>query len=153
MKDLKFRQMTVEDIPVVSEIERECFLSPWSDEGYRDELSRHDSRAIIVEREAGNETEIIGFAVARLITTASESEILNIAVRRAFQQRGIGTLLLRETVGFLKSNGIESVWLEVRKSNFTAQDFYRRNGFERCGERKNFYTNPAEDALLMKLNL
>lgn len=146
---LQFRQMTVDDIPVILEIERECFLSSWSFDGYRDELSRDDSKAIVVELNG----EIAGFVITRLITSANEGEILNIAVRAKFQNQGIGNLLLREVIDFLRSNRIESIWLEVRKSNFTAQGFYRRNGFVQCGERKKFYTNPTEDALLMKLNL
>ncbi|MDQ3799110.1 MAG: ribosomal protein S18-alanine N-acetyltransferase [Acidobacteriota bacterium] len=153
MKDLKFRQMTVEDVPAVLEIERECLLSPWSAEGYRAELSRNDSGMFIVENIDEDKTEIIGFVAARLITSANEGEILNIAVRRAFRKRGIGALLLLEIKDFLKSNAVRSVFLEVRKSNLAAREFYRRNGFEFCGERKNFYTNPAEDALVLKLNL
>lgn len=153
MKNLQFRQMTAADIPAVQEIERECFLSCWSFEGYRDELSRNDSKAIIAENKSENEYEIAGFIIARLITSVKEGEILNIAVRLEFRKRGIGTLLLKEIEGFFKLEGIRSIWLEVRKSNLTAQDFYRRNNFEFCGTRKNFYINPAEDALLMKLNL
>ncbi|HEX8371034.1 MAG TPA: ribosomal protein S18-alanine N-acetyltransferase [Pyrinomonadaceae bacterium] len=149
MKDLRFRQMIVEDIPAVLKIERECFLSSWSFEGYKNELLRDDSKAIIAEMNG----EVIGFIAARLITSVNEGEILNIAVRQTFQNKGIGTLLLKETIEFLESKKIESVWLEVRKSNFAAQDFYRKNGFAFGGERKNFYTNPPEDAFVMKLNL
>lgn len=149
MKDLQLRQMSVDDIPEVLEIERECFLSSWSLEGYKDELLRRDSKAIVAEMNG----EIGGFIITRLITSANESEILNIAVKQKFQKRGIGRLLLEETIDFLKLNEIRSVWLEVRKTNFTAHDFYSRNGFEFCGVRKNFYTNPTEDALVMKLNL
>lgn len=149
MKDLQIRQMTFEDIPAVLEIERECFLSPWSFEGYKSELLRADSKAVI----AVSSEEIIGFAIARLITSAGEGEILNIAVRQNLQNHGTGTLLLKEINNYLKSLEIRSVWLEVRKSNFTAQDFYRKNGFAFGGVRKNFYTNPPEDALVMKLNL
>ncbi|HEX8737282.1 MAG TPA: ribosomal protein S18-alanine N-acetyltransferase [Pyrinomonadaceae bacterium] len=149
MKDINFRKMIFGDIPAVLEIEKECFLSPWSFEGYRDELLRDDSAIFIAE----NKGEIIGFAATRLITSANEGEILNIAVRRQFQNQGIGTLLLKAIIDFFKTNKIQSIWLEVRKSNFTAREFYRRNGFTSCGERKNFYTSPTEDALLMKLNL
>jgi ribosomal-protein-alanine N-acetyltransferase len=149
MKNLKCRQMDLRDIPAVLEIGRECSLSYWSFDSYRDELSRDDSRAIIAE----NDEIIAGFVVLRLITSASESEILNIAVKPEFQQRGIGSVLLKEVVGFVKSRQIRSVWLEVRKTNFTAQDFYRRNGFIWSGQRVNFYTNPPEDALIMKLDL
>jgi [ribosomal protein S18]-alanine N-acetyltransferase len=149
MKELQFREMIFGDIPAVLEIEKECFLSAWSFEGYKNELLRDDAKIVIAE----NKGEITGFAATRLITSANEGEILNIAVRRQFQNQGIGTLLLKEIIDFFKSNAIKSVWLEVRKSNFTARDFYRRNGFILCGERKNYYTNPLEDALVMKLNL
>lgn len=137
------------DISAVLEIERECALSPWSFEGYQNELLRDDSKALVAETDG----EIVGFAVSRLITPVSEGEILNIAVRQQFQKQGTGRLLLREVTDYLKSKQIRSVWLEVRKTNFTAQNFYLRNGFTFCGERKNFYTNPSEDALIMKLNL
>jgi len=149
MKDIQFRQMILGDIPTVLEIEKECFLSSWSFEAYRDELLRDDSKAIIAE----NKGKIAGFIAARLITSANEGEILNIAVRRQFQKQGIGTILLKEIIDFFKSNAVQSVWLEVRKSNFPARDFYRQNEFAFCGERKNFYTSPTEDALVMKLNL
>jgi len=153
VKDLQFRQMTAEDIKAVLEIERECALSPWSFEGYKDELSRNDSKLIIAENKSGNVYEIVGFAAVRLITSAKEGEILNIAVRPDFRKQGVGTFLLKEIEGSLKRNRIERIWLEVRKSNPAAQHFYLRNGFEFSGERKNFYTNPPEDALLMKLYL
>jgi len=149
MKNLQLREMNFSDIPAVLEIGRECFLSSWSFDGYRDELSRDDSQAIVVE----NDEIIVGFAVLRLITSASESEILNIAVKPEFQKQGIGTILLKEIVGLVKSSQIRSIWLEVRKNNFTAQDFYRRNNFVLSGRRINFYSNPREDALIMKLDL
>lgn len=141
--------MNVRDIPAVLEIGRECLLGSWSFAGYHDELSRADSKAIIAE----NGETIIGFIVLRLITSTGESEILNIAVKPEFQKHGIGTILLNEAMGFLKSRQIRRVWLEVRKSNLAAQSFYRRNNFNLGGQRKNFYTNPSEDALLMKLDL
>jgi [ribosomal protein S18]-alanine N-acetyltransferase len=149
MKNVRRRQMNAADIPAVLEIEKECFLSGWSFESYKNELSRDDSQTFIVE----SEKVVAGYAILRLITSASESEILNIAVKPEFQRHGIGTILLSEIVGFAKSRQIRSIWLEVRKTNFTAQDFYRRNGFVLSGQRKNFYTNPTEDALIMKLDL
>lgn len=149
MKNVHLRQMSAADIPAVLEIEKECFLSGWSFESYKNELSRDDSGTFIVE----SEKIIAGYAILRLITSASESEILNIAVKPEFQRQGIGTILLSEIVGFVRSKQIRSIWLEVRKTNFTAQDFYRRNRFVLSGQRKNFYTNPPEDALIMKLDL
>ena len=46
---------------------------------------------------------------------------------------------------------VNSFYLEVRKSNENAISLYQKNGFKICGERKNFYKNPTENALLMCL--
>ena len=43
--------------------------------------------------------------------------------------------------------------LEVRKSNAPARALYERFGFETLGERKSYYINPREDAVIMTLGL
>ena len=45
----------------------------------------------------------------------------------------------------------EFISLEVRKSNAAAISLYTKRGYKKAGERKNFYTNPAEDAEIMTL--
>ena len=39
----------------------------------------------------------------------------------------------------------------MRESNLGAISFYEKLGFERVGMRKNFYTAPMENAVLMAL--
>lgn len=50
---------------------------------------------------------------------------------------------------FSANHGVNRIDLEVRASNSVAISFYKRHGFEDVGIRKNYYTNPKEDALLM----
>jgi ribosomal-protein-alanine N-acetyltransferase len=145
--------MEIEDIPAVLEIERECLIGSWSFEAYTKELSTQNSASLVAFEISETEQEIIGFVFVRLITSVNESEILNIAVRPQFRNIGVGNVLLREIIEYLKSKRIKIVWLEVRKFNLPAQKLYLRNGFEICGARRNYYQNPSEDALLMKLVL
>jgi ribosomal-protein-alanine N-acetyltransferase len=53
----------------------------------------------------------------------------------------------------IKEHSAESIWLEVRESNTAALTFYQKNDFNRMYTRKNFYTNPSENAIVMKRNL
>ncbi len=81
-----------------------------------------------------------------------ECEIYNIAVKREFQNRGIGNKLLDKLVLLTKENNCQSIWLEVRHSNTKAINFYQKNNFRQIYERKNFYSNPLENAIVMKRN-
>jgi [ribosomal protein S18]-alanine N-acetyltransferase len=149
MSKINIRRMCFDDIDRVMKIEREASLGSWSRQGYEAEFERNDSLALIGEYQA----EIVGFGIARLITTAAEAEILNIGVKPYFQHRGIGTELIREIFYFLRNNEIKQVLLEVRESNVKAQKFYCKCGFEVIGRRKNFYNNPSEDGLTLKIDL
>jgi [ribosomal protein S18]-alanine N-acetyltransferase len=129
----------------ISEIGVECSLSHWSLESYREELGRSDSVFMV----ALAENKILGFIVMRLLIT-EEAEIYNFAVSRDLQNRGIGQRLFSQAVeAAMQKRKINRIWLEVRESNLTAINFYLKNGFQPAGKRKNFYTNPAENAVLM----
>ncbi len=82
-----------------------------------------------------------------------ECEIYNIAVKREFQNRGIGKQMLNKLVLLAKGCNSQSIWLEVRNSNRKAINFYQKNNFRQIYERKNFYSNPLENAIVMKRNL
>lgn len=83
----------------------------------------------------------------------AECEIYNIAVKEEFQNRGIGNKLLNKIVLLAKKHNSQSIWLEVRNSNSRAIRFYQKNDFRQIYERKNFYSNPLENAMVMKRDL
>ena len=58
-----------------------------------------------------------------------------------------------EICAVCRERRVENIWLEVRESNTRAIVFYTRNGFERVQTRTNFYENPREHAILMRLRL
>lgn len=152
MNELQIRSMKISDVEAVLEIERESGLSPWSLNGYLDELKRADS----ILKIAVCDNKTAGFIITRLITTVEfdgEAEILNLAVKKNMRGRGIGKKLLSAVFEIAAAKSVNRIWLEVRESNASAQKFYRANSFEIVGRRKNFYRAPAEDALLMKADL
>ena len=84
---------------------------------------------------------------------ADESEIARIAVDEKFRRQGVAGALLDEMERVLAGKGIARLMLDVRKSNAAALRFYLSRGFKEDGVRKNFYTNPIEDAILMSRRL
>ena len=78
-----------------------------------------------------------------------EGYITNIAVFPEFRKKGIASKLLEFLFDFAKQKELSFVSLEVRESNMPAISLYKKFGFENEGFRKNFYTNPKENAIIM----
>jgi ribosomal-protein-alanine N-acetyltransferase len=103
--------------------------------------------ALVVEAHSG----VQGFAVARVL--GREWEIENIVVADQDQRRGLGTRLLGELVSLARSQGAQSIFLEVRESNRAARALYLKCAFVENGHRKSYYQDPLENAILYKLDL
>lgn len=86
-------------------------------------------------------------------TVLDEGYITNVAVSPDCRRQGIGRALIAELTERAKRAGLAFVTLEARESNAPAITLYEGAGFRRVGVRKNFYTAPAEDAVLMTLFL
>ena len=89
-----------------------------------------------------------GFLVARPVAE-SEWEVLNLAVAPEFRRQGIGLRLLRDAI----ERHPGEFFLEVRESNAGARAFYCSAGFIDQGRRKNYYSQPVEDALVLSMRL
>lgn len=88
---------------------------------------------------------VAGFLVTREVAPG-ESEILNMAVDPAERRTGIARTLLTDALARVKGKW----FLEVRASNAAAIRLYESVGFTRAGERKKYYYEPAEDAIVMR---
>lgn len=155
MKVINIVAATTDDIGYLLDIQTECGLSPWTLEGYELELRRADSIILVAKEPDGH---IVGFIVGRAPSSAEdqakvEADIYNIATRRAFQNRGIGSLLLGRFIRICNDRNIRTIWLEVRASNQRAIVFYSSHGFVPSGTRRSFYSGPLEDAQIMALKL
>ena len=86
-------------------------------------------------------------------TVLDEGYITNVAVSPDARRQGIARTLIEKLTAEARAAGLAFVTLEVRVSNAPAIALYEGAGFGRVGVRKNFYTAPTEDAVLMTLFL
>ncbi len=90
---------------------------------------------------------IIGFAGLWLMV--DEAHVTTIAMHPDFRRLGLGELLLVSLIDISYEIGAKWVTLEVRVSNYTAQNLYRKYGFREEGLRHRYYSDNNEDALIM----
>lgn len=91
-------------------------------------------------------------AVVWLNLFVDEAEIIDFRVDISVRGRGVGSVLLGQTLNALNLSGINTVFLEVRRSNVAAITLYEHAGFANIGSRDNYYETASgrEDALLMR---
>jgi len=140
---MNIRNATIADISAIANIEKSCFSHPWSEQSIKDSFENNCNTFYIAEVES----QIAGYI--GLSVMADEGYILNVAVMPENRKQGIGETLVNEVLAFAKENNLAFVTLEVRASNIPAINLYNKLGFEKVGERKNYYSNPTENALLM----
>jgi [ribosomal protein S18]-alanine N-acetyltransferase len=141
------RDMRLADISAVAAIENESFTSPWSENSLRAEIGSYGS----VARVAVLDGDVAGYSIAKKVL--DEAQLLDLAVMPEFRRRGIAGLLMEDLIRLLRVDGVENIYLEVRASNVAAGRLYERSGFTVTGKRKDYYSNPVEDAILMTLKI
>lgn len=137
------RRMTTLDIDGVLAVEQQSFTTPWSREGFVNEMSNELSYYLVMV-EAGN---IIGYAGMWLIV--DEAHVTNVAILPEYRGRKLGEKLMATLLEHAKVRGATRMTLEVRASNEVAQGLYSKFGFTSQGRRRNYYTDTKEDALIM----
>ena len=140
---MTFREMLVEDLDQVMEIENDLISPPWTREGFFTFLLKDENMFFVVEEKG----QILGYCSMQ--TVLDEGDILNVAVTRDRQKEGIGYFLVDSMLMLAAARGIHIVHLEVRESNGSARRLYQRLGFKEDGFLKNYYTEPVENAVLM----
>ncbi|MDR2356166.1 MAG: ribosomal protein S18-alanine N-acetyltransferase [Clostridiales Family XIII bacterium] len=141
------RDATRADAAAVAEIETLCFTSPWSRADILREIEGNELAYYIV---CADRARVISYA--GLWTVLNEGHITNVAVHPDFRGRGAGTAVLAALIERTRRRaGITDFTLEVRASNAAALRLYGKAGFWEEGRRKNYYTRPPEDAVIMWL--
>jgi len=113
-------------------------VSPWNLEQIQADLSQDQTWYAL----AFDGVEVIGFLAVQ--ENLFEAEVLQIAVKKAYQRQGIASDL------FATLPTDKEIFLEVRKSNQPAQAFYKKEKMAVIAERKGYYHDPIEDAIIMK---
>jgi ribosomal-protein-alanine N-acetyltransferase len=135
--------MEEHDIKAVFAIEQNSFSTPYSKEYFLHELYKKHALLKVTLFEG----TVIGYLCADY--EKHEAQILNLAIDPDFRRRGAATILMTEAMRILKKKGCVFAYLVVRASNTGAQKFYENLGFTVEAIRKNYYSNPDEDALQM----
>ena len=144
------RRMRDGDLAEVRAIETLSFTNPWSETTFRGEIQNTSiSFPLVVVRKPGD--EVVGYIIFWLIR--EDVPVNNIAIHPDFRGRGLGEALMRHVIEKVRARGATFMTLEVRRSNAGAVALYKKLGFEILGRRENYYTNPDEDAYLMRLVL
>lgn len=137
--------MAERHLAALAAIEEACFHAPWSESMLREELGK--GIFLVAERDG----QAVGYVGCQ--TVLDEGYITNVAVSPDYRRQGIARTLIDALAVQARARELAFVTLEVRASNAPAIALYEGAGFVRVGVRKNFYTAPTEDAVLMTLFL
>jgi ribosomal-protein-alanine N-acetyltransferase len=140
------RPAAFEDLPAIATIESESFSDPWSERSFAEILL--SPAAIFLVATRGDSKKIVGYVIALVIS--NEAEILNLATAPSLRRQGVGGDLLDAGIAAVDARGAGQIFLEVRESNQPALALYSSRRFSPIGQRRKYYRNPVEDALVLR---
>jgi len=141
------RELTQEDLSSVVAIENQSFTTPWRMETFHSLLGRNDTDMIA----AVEDETLVGYAICW--TVVDQAELGNVAVAPDARGRGLGRMLVQESLERVRKRGARECFLEVRESNSSARAVYEQTGFAVIGRRRGYYRKPIEDAFVMRVEL
>lgn len=144
MDDFHLRLMTETDIETVLILERDAFgKMAWHKNDFASAIvSDYDYPIVICYNH-----QVIAYSVLRIL--GPEAEIENICVHPSFRQKGLGETLMDEMIRLSIERNTSRIFLEVRSQNDPARSLYEKKEFKQSYIRKNYYIDPADDAIIM----
>ncbi len=142
LNEIKVVPIEYKHIKEIAKLEKICFSTPWSENAIKEAYQNGTKFFVAVK-----DNKVLGYASISAII--DEGYITNIAVFPDYRNQGVGSALLNHLFSFAEEKALSFISLEVRESNRTAISLYEKFGFKTEGKRKNFYTEPSEDALIM----
>ena len=131
----------------LSELDKMCVgADGWSADSFRSEAEKDNGYVLYV---MDNENVI---ALLSGYSAVGEADITSIAVHPEYRRKGLALRLIERFIEMIPDDA-ESIFLEVRESNAPAIALYEKCGFERLSVRKNFYSQPRENAVVMQKKL
>ena len=150
MQGLTVRELDMEDLDTVYMIEVESYPAPWSRNFFR--LMAHTSPELFLTAHIGE--EVIGYTVGEVDARSNGrrlGHVMNLAVREAYRNRGVGSALMDELERRFVEMGATAAYLEVRESNATAQKLYSSRGYSFFRKARSYYGD--EDGYVMTRTL
>jgi len=146
--------MTSADLPAVVELEQQAGLSSRGISGYERELDHPQAVLLVARVNFPNDLAkplLAGALAGRMIV--DEFEINDVAVCSGYRRRGIGESLLRAALKRAQELGARRAFLEARAHHAPALALYRKLNFLELGRRRDYYSNPLEDACVLACEL
>ena len=128
-------------IEQIFNLEKEIFKNSAFSIDYLKTLIKNDNSFIYVYTIS---KKVCGYLM--VLDSIDVYEILAIATIEEYRNNGIAQELLDKIK-------IKDIFLEVRESNQIAISFYKKNKFKEISVRKNYYSEPNENAIIMKLEV
>lgn len=141
---ISYAIMDQSHVKQVAQVEAVCFSAPWSEGSVRSELTNPLSLWLV----ALEENRVVGYVGSQSVL--GESDMMNLAVMPEYRGQGIATELVCRLISQLSTKGNYCLTLEVRISNMPAITLYEKLGFTQVGKRPNYYSDPKEDALILR---
>ena len=138
------KKLTSNDIDYIEQIfnlEKEIFKNSAFSIDYLKTLIKNDNSFIYIYL---IDNQVCGYLM--VLDSIDVYEILAIATVEEYRNKGIAQELLDK----IKT---KDIFLEVRESNQVAINFYKKNKFKEISVRKNYYSEPNENAIIMKLEV
>jgi ribosomal-protein-alanine N-acetyltransferase len=151
--EIRLRDAVEEDLPLIHLIEETVYPVPWTLNFFR--IIYHMNEGLFIV--AVEDEHIIGYTVGEVEIMGRKDDpkkaghVLNIAVRREYQGKGVGTILLDEVEKRFRVKDANIAYLEVRESNENAQRIYRHRGYQYVRTAENYYGD--EDGYIMTKKL
>ncbi len=136
--------MTASLLAQAAEIEAQCFSLPWTLAQLNAWL---DAERYVFLAALTPEGRLAGYINAQYVL--DEGYIGNVAVDSACRRQGVGGALVSALQRWAVEHGLSFLTLEVRAGNAAARNLYEKQGFQVSGLRRDYYSAPREDAILM----
>ena len=144
-----FEVLSPHNLEAVMQVEQRAYAHPWSRANFIDTLASGYQAQVLWAGEV-----VLGYFVA--MKGVDEVHLLNITVAPEHQGHGWARLMLEALAIWARGQAAEFLWLEVRVGNLRALKVYEAHGYQRMGQRKNYYPSAhgqREDAVVMSLRL
>ncbi|HXN06144.1 MAG TPA: ribosomal protein S18-alanine N-acetyltransferase [Nitrospiria bacterium] len=142
--DYSFDRMNPADLDSVLEIEKNSFTQPWTRQMFENEMRGNPFSEPVVLRTGA---EIAGYCC--LWFMFEECHILDFAVSLPRRRGGWGEKMLDWIIQKSRDKGARKILLEVREGNKSARALYQKAGFVEIAVRKDYYSEPRENALIL----
>lgn len=141
---MEYLRMSQDHVLQIAQLEKMCFSSPWSERSIESELTNPLALWLV----AVDNDRVAGYVGSQSVM--GEADMMNLAVDPEYRRMGVGNRLVEMLIDALSEEAVHSLTLEVRASNIGAISLYEKMGFQQVGRRPGYYSNPKEDALILR---